>query len=720
MQIFGFLEKAQMENVSADLTNTLAGLVWFNTTDNKMRFYDNGAIRSVVDENSTQTLSDKTFTSGAISNFLDFAHQTTPASPTAGSISVYSKNDNKLYKLDSDGFEEEIGTGGGSGDINFCENPNAEKDIEGWNLYNDGAVEKPIDGTGAGGGTASLLFIRYDGAPLRGDASFLFRTGSSVTNAYGQGYSYDFTVDPADQANMVDVIFDYRVEDNYATGDYVAYVYDITNAKLIEFSDGTIEATTFKKTFRRSFQTAADSVEYRVIVHCAANDTLQRTFIFDDVKIAPTAPAVIGAPDVYLGELATTTSWTSGVGITGEYWRRGDKLLAKINIIGQGSPPAASLSLLLPSGLEMDLDKMNDRYMLSNSALTYLDNGNGFGQGRVRYAGASTLTAYFLDITLTTNSNYFSTITNTAPFTFIANDQIDITYEVPIKGWESGVTMSETESNRHIFCSGHISNDVNVPQNVFTTIPFDTVVSDTVGGLDTNTGIYTVPEDGVYEVNLCINWNSSSWTATTFALASVSAGGQYKYLNRVTSNLTGVRTLDCGGSAKYNLKKGDAISFTAYHSDAGTKVMADGSSSTYFSIEKSNTGSQTLAQSEKVFAEGSGNGSETLTVGVTPISFTETVDSHGAWSGNSFTAPKSGYFSITGMVRTTTTATMTLGAYVGSGFVKYLGSNENLAANHPFNGIIYLNKDEVFTLRSAEALTLSNIASVHHIVIHSL
>ena len=37
-----------------------------------------------------------------------------PASPAAGSLALYSKVDNKLYKKDSTGTEEEVG-GGGAG-----------------------------------------------------------------------------------------------------------------------------------------------------------------------------------------------------------------------------------------------------------------------------------------------------------------------------------------------------------------------------------------------------------------------------------------------------------------------------------------------------------------------------------------------------------------------------------------------------------------------------
>ena len=44
---------------------------------------------------------------------LDFVHTTTPPVPPAGQISVYSKSDNNLYQLSSNGVERPLGSGGG-------------------------------------------------------------------------------------------------------------------------------------------------------------------------------------------------------------------------------------------------------------------------------------------------------------------------------------------------------------------------------------------------------------------------------------------------------------------------------------------------------------------------------------------------------------------------------------------------------------------------------
>lgn len=55
------LEQAQLENLTSDPTNLPTGRAWVNTTANKAKVYVESATRSVVTEDQTQTLTNKTF-----------------------------------------------------------------------------------------------------------------------------------------------------------------------------------------------------------------------------------------------------------------------------------------------------------------------------------------------------------------------------------------------------------------------------------------------------------------------------------------------------------------------------------------------------------------------------------------------------------------------------------------------------------------------------------
>ena len=67
----------------------------------------------VVLTTATQNLSAKTLVEPLVDNFQAFNHEAAPAQAAAGTIRVYAKSDNKLYKIDSSGVESEIGSGGG-------------------------------------------------------------------------------------------------------------------------------------------------------------------------------------------------------------------------------------------------------------------------------------------------------------------------------------------------------------------------------------------------------------------------------------------------------------------------------------------------------------------------------------------------------------------------------------------------------------------------------
>ena len=67
----------------------------------------------------SEQLSNKTLVEPVIDNFAAFNQESTPAAASAGTVRVYAKTDNKLYKMDSTGAEAAIGSGSGSGGVNY-------------------------------------------------------------------------------------------------------------------------------------------------------------------------------------------------------------------------------------------------------------------------------------------------------------------------------------------------------------------------------------------------------------------------------------------------------------------------------------------------------------------------------------------------------------------------------------------------------------------------
>lgn len=110
-KIYGQLENAQLENKAADYATGVAGRYWLNTTSLLAKFDTGAAIKTLVDTDTVQTLSNKSI------DVAIFPHQATPAAPVAGNIKLYSKNNGKIYILRETGSESALGGGGGGGSL---------------------------------------------------------------------------------------------------------------------------------------------------------------------------------------------------------------------------------------------------------------------------------------------------------------------------------------------------------------------------------------------------------------------------------------------------------------------------------------------------------------------------------------------------------------------------------------------------------------------------
>jgi hypothetical protein len=177
---------------------------------------------------------------------------------------------------------------GGAGGINYIGNPGAETDTSDWAQYDDGAVADPVDGTG--GSASNIALTRNTTTPLRDSGDFLL-THTSANSSQGEGMSYDFTLDPADQGAVMDISFDYYADTGDAT-EMGVYIYDRDGTALIDVSPNILEddsdgiGTT--KTFRGTFRTHATNDDYRLIIHHSATTvSAGEESYFDNFVVAP-------------------------------------------------------------------------------------------------------------------------------------------------------------------------------------------------------------------------------------------------------------------------------------------------------------------------------------------------------------------------------------------------------------------------------------------------
>lgn len=140
--------------------------------------------------------------------------QSTPSNPSATYHAIYPKSDGKLYKLNSSGEEVEIGSGSGSGGVNYTTNGDFNVNTDGWSkvgsngtLSHDTSTQ--IEGEG------SLKFVSD------GSAETIEGTIEAIDDIdIGILLGVEITIDVVDGSG------------SYAEGDFTAEIYDSTNASV--------------------------------------------------------------------------------------------------------------------------------------------------------------------------------------------------------------------------------------------------------------------------------------------------------------------------------------------------------------------------------------------------------------------------------------------------------------------------------------------------------
>jgi len=300
------------------------GEIRYDTTSKKFKFWseDDSVWKDVSAEITEAILADEI---------------ATPSNPASGKVKYYFKNDGNLYKLNSAGVETRVGGGGGAGEINAIDNSDAEVNTEGWATYADAAGADPVDGDG---GSPTVAFTRTTsgGEVLRGAASF--KLAKDAADRQGEGASYAFTIDEADTNRLLKVSFDYSVTANYASEDVGVYVYDVTNAQLINVRD-TASNNTLSSLSRQglfSFE-SSDSTSYRLIFHIKTTNASAYDLLVDNVIVGPGSTTIAQGAIVTEWESFTPTITTTGSAFTigdgtstGYFKRSGDSMDVRIQM----------------------------------------------------------------------------------------------------------------------------------------------------------------------------------------------------------------------------------------------------------------------------------------------------------------------------------------------------------------------------------------------------
>jgi hypothetical protein len=544
------------------------------------------------------------------------------------------------------------GGGGGSASIdydipiNYISNFHLEEVVTGWVAFADLAGTTPVDGIS---GTPNSTITRSTSSPLRGSASLLF-TKNSGASRQGEGFSYDFSISDADRGKVIQGSFDYAIASGTYTDDAVrVWIYDTTNNALIACTPYLLKNHSLAaEKFGFEFQTASNSTTYRLIFHVAATDTNAYTLKFDHIVVGPQAK-LYGSPVTDWVSFTPTGSWTTNTTYTGRWRRVGDDLEAQYYVTLAGAPTAAALTLNLPSGLSMDTNKMAD---LGNQR-------SDWGKARATNGGSTwhaihpiynSATSVLLRHDVSAGGTFDdSSVANNSPYTFASGGSVFLQLKVPILGWSSSAIMSNDANTRIIYAAANrTANQTGInPNNSTVKLLFNNVSKDTHGTYDTTNSRYVVSVSGDYDLFAFVDIDSSNVLNSRYFLRYSKNGVDQGYIDIMVPAAGTFFALKASHTIK-DLKAGDYIELFlggVGNNSVSTLIMTP---SSFFHIGKK-TGPAQIATSEKVYIE-YGNSAGTSITGADAVNIipfaTKFRDTHGAWSTNVFTAPRSDFYSV--------------------------------------------------------------------------
>lgn len=609
---------------------------------------------AVVGTTSTQTLSNKTLTGASIQTptRLDAKQDTkanlvTYALTAANGQFAFATDEKKMYQV-IDTFLVDVG--GGAGGINYILNPDAENDTTGYVRYQDAASAIVVDGT-EGTPSANLTFTRSTSSPLRGQASFLI--DKAAVDMQGYGVSYDFTIDPADQAKILRTSFDFSSSANYVDADIRIYIYDITNSRLIEVIDRDLYASA-NGFYIGSWQSSIDSVNYRAILHVASTNANAYTVKIDNFQIGPQVlnHGFFGSDwesFIPTGSMSTNTTYT------GKYRRVGDSAEVEVMVSFAGAPTATTLTVNLPSGLLIDTSKLNDTTTnvggIPKSTAILYDSGaaqSGRLLGNVFYNNSTRVTVGIMD-DLAATDHYLQQFSSTAPVTVASGDKLFLSYTVPIAGWSSNLQLSEDFGGRDIAFKAYLGSAANhTSLSGFQKVPLDTVEFDTTNSWSTVDDRFNVPESGYYYITSLTSFGTISDTKS--AQSNIYVNGSISLRGTLYSNGATDTIMSLASGVIY-LTKGQYVESYGYQTDSASEAYSTGSSRTYLSGFKL-ASPQTLAGSEIVACSYTSNSGQAVTNGNTVVYEDLLYDTHGSYNTSTgiYTVPLSGKYKVSGGV----------------------------------------------------------------------
>lgn len=414
--------------------------------------------------------------------------------------SIYIRTDGNIYRKEDSGSTTNWQLLESGKALNYIPNPDFENNLNDWNLYNDGAVSAPVDGTG---GASSLLSVTRQtvySETLRGSASM--RIAKAAGNAQGEGISTDFIIDRVDIGKTLSFSIDHKNSVNYAQGDVVIYLYDITNSVLIGTLTSDIDGELIYNDDKGvkttgSFQIPDNTGSLRLIVHVASTNASAWTLTIDTVVLSP-SPQTVGYNSTEWTQFTPTSAWSVAVVHNGQWRRDGDTMEIDYSVECLGAPNVGNLSFNMVPGYTVDTSKLSTSVAFGYTAGhgSILDSANTVWVNTAVWNGS----AFQVYAGRTTGQD--NLVSHANPMAFAAGDIVTVRVRVPIVGWTNSSVMDTNElSLQTISCTaGNSSGQSILSGDGNQYVTNWTEETDTHNAFDPVTGTFTCPRRGKLKV----------------------------------------------------------------------------------------------------------------------------------------------------------------------------------------------------------------------------
>lgn len=507
-----------------------------------------------------------------------------------GSIYVKTDTGQTYKKLDAGSSTNwTLTTSVGGSGINYETDPFIKAGQGTWTTYDDGASADMVDGTGGSPSGLTITASATDTQIFSGDYAGNIKIAKAAADHQGEGLAKVYTIPNASQdAGQVYISGYYSTSTAFATGDIGIYVYDVTNAALLNvygLTDnelvGVAANTVGRFTVRVPIEATTASI--RVGFHWKTASTSALDIYFSGLKVGP--DALVDTPiEHYMGQLTTTGSITSNVTYTVKYWRKGSHLVARgrMDFTGAASPTATAITVTLPNSLNI---LSSSRIANSPFGLVEFDISSTPYSGFVSYSSATAVLLQYSNVSGTVIRE--SSSDDNEPATIGNGDRINFWYEVPIAEWDgqSGVISTTEAMNKTASARAYLGSAQNhTNSGGWEKINIDTADHDSLGLLNTGSYYFVVKESGKYRFNGAIAFNAISDGALVGARVVKNNSTVLAYTLMTTgASSNSSPQVDSG---VVELAAGDYVQLDGYQNDSASEAVTTGTSATYFSIEK--------------------------------------------------------------------------------------------------------------------------------------